>query len=199
MDITKLQGYLPNVIYNQIPGILSFGIDGPKRLSHLLGQCKHESAGFTHFTENLNYSGDALWSLFHSHFTDRDEANSYARQPEKIANRIYANRMGNGDESSGDGWNYRGRGALQLTGKSNYKALGDFLGIDLISNPDLVATDYTLASAAFFFRNNGLWTICDQGVDYATCTSITNHVNGGELGLSERVQYTQYFYNILTD
>src|SRR5690348_1918182 len=112
MDITRLQGHLPDTIYDQVQGILKFGIDGPLRLSHLLGQSQHECANWAHFTENLNYSGDALWSLFHTHFASHDEAMSFARQPERIANRIYANRMGNGDEDSGDGYLYRGRGAL---------------------------------------------------------------------------------------
>lgn len=198
MDITKLQGHLPATIYNQIDGVLQFGIDGPKRLSNLLGQCKHECMNWTHFTENLNYSGDALWGMFHTHFTDRNEAESYARQPERIANRIYANRMGNGDEASGDGWLFRGRGALQLTGRSNYTALGNFLGVVLTDNPDLVATDYQLASGAFFFKTNNLWTICDNGVDDGTITTITHHVNGGTNGLEDRIKYTQEFYNILT-
>jgi len=199
MNTENLQGQLPDSIYNQIAGVLEpFNIDGPLRLSHLLGQCQHECANWTHFTESLNYSGDALWSMFHKHFTDINDAHSYARQPERIANRIYANRMGNGDEESGDGWNYRGRGALQLTGRGNYQALGDAIGVDLISNPDLVATDYQLASGAFFFSNNNLWTICDKGIDVATITIVTHHINGGELGLNERIQYTIDIYNALT-
>lgn len=199
MDISKLQGHLPDSIYNQIPGILSFGIDGPLRLSHLLGQCKKECENFTVFIENLSYSGNALWSIFHTHFKDITEATSFAHQPEKIANRVYANRLGNGDEQSGDGWLYRGRGCLQVTGKDNYKALGDFLNIDLITNPDLVATDYQLASAAFFFKTNGLWTICDKGVTTEVITEITRHVNGPALlGLDERIAFTQKFYGILT-
>lgn len=198
MDYSKLSGFIPDSVYNLIEEILSFGIDGPKRLSHILGQSQEESGNFTKFVENLNYSGDALWKLFRTHFSSSEEANSYARQSERIANRIYANRMGNGDEESGEGWLYKGRGALQLTGKSNYQALGDFLKIDLINNPDIVATDYQLASAAFFFMKNKLWAICDKGVDTNTITEITHHVNGGELHLSERIQYTQTIYQRLT-
>lgn len=197
MDYSSLQDRIPDSIYNQIAGVLHYGIDGPLRLSHLLGQSKEE-CGFTVFTENLNYSANALWSLFHTHFTDQAECATYARQPEKIANRIYANRMGNGDEASGDGWLYRGRGCLQVTGKSNYQALGTTLGIDLLSNPDLVATDYQLASAAWFFSTHNLWPICDHGVDVPTITSITHHVNGGVLRLSQRIQYTQEIYQELT-
>jgi putative chitinase len=198
MDYSSLQNHVPDSIYNQIAGVLSYGIDGPLRLSHLLGQAKEECQNFTRFTENLNYSADALWSLFRSHFTDHDECVAYARQPEKIANRIYANRMGNGDEESGDGWLYRGRGCLQITGRSNYQALGTTLGIDLLSQPDVVATDYQLASAAWFFSTHLLWSICDHGVDVPTITTVTKHVNGGTLGLSTRIQYTQEIYQELT-
>jgi len=200
MNIENLQGVVPDSIYDQIVGILEpFDIDGPLRLSHLLGQCQHECANWTRFIENLNYSGDALWSLFHKHFADINDAHSYHRQPERIANRIYANRMGNGDEVSGDGWKYRGRGALQLTGHDNYKALGEYIGVDLLNNPDLVATDYQLASGAFFFQHNNLWHFCDKGVDVATVTIVTHHVNGGELGLSERIQHTADIYTALTN
>lgn len=200
MNLPALQGHIPDLIYNQLePLRVQFGIDGPLRMSHLIGQCQHESANFTHFVENLSYSGAALWSLFHTHFSSADEANSFAHQPERIANRIYSNRMGNGDEQSGDGWLYRGRGALQTTGHDNYKALGTFLGVDLLSNPDLVATDYIMASAAFFFKSNGLWSICDHGVDVPTITSVTRHINPGLLGLDSRIQHTQLVYNLLHD
>lgn len=199
MDLQKLQGVVPDEIYNQLQDTCSaFDIDGPLRLSHLLGQCKLESGNFTHLVENLNYSGDALMKLFHSHFTDQADADSYNRQPERIANRIYANRMGNGDEASGDGWMFRGRGCIQSTGRDNYQEFGDSIGVDLISSPDLVATDYSLLSAAFFFKSNDLWAICDKGIDVATITIITRHVNGGENGLSDRIQYTQEFHQILT-
>lgn len=197
MQIEKLKGYIPDSILNQIPSILSFGIDGPKRLSHFLGQCKHETGGFKVFTENLNYSAEGLLKIFSKYFTT-ESAKLYARNPEKIANRVYANRMGNGDENSGDGWKYKGRGALQTTGKVNYKALGDFLKVDLLSNPDLVSTTYSLASAAFFFKNNNLWVICDKGIDDITITSVTKRVNGGTHGLEERIKYTKEFYTILT-
>lgn len=198
LHLEKLQGHLPQFIYDQLSGILMFGIDGPFRMSHFLGQCDEECINFTDFTENLSYSGDALWKLFHTHFSNPVEANSYAHQPERIANRIYASRMGNGNEASGDGYKFRGRGCIQLTGRDNYKALGEFLNIDLLSNPDLVATQYQLASAAYFFKSHDIWPICDNGVDIATITDVTKHVNGGILGLSTRIQYTQNFYHILT-
>lgn len=196
--IPKLKGKLPDNIYNQLPGILKFGIDGPKRLSHFLGQAYHESGGFRTFTENLNYSAARLLQVFPKYFKTAEIAAQYDRKPEKIGNRVYANRMGNGSELSGEGYKFRGRGVLQTTGKSNYKALSEFLGVDLINTPDLVATDYALASAAFFFNSNGLWTICDQGVDDATIIKVTKRVNGGTIGLLDRINHTEAFYKILT-
>lgn len=198
MHLEKLQGHLPDSIYQSLPDLCTkFDIDGPLRLSHILGQASEETGSFTVFTENLDYSAEALQKLFPRHFLNDDE-DDYARQPEKIANRIYANRMGNGDEASGDGYKFRGRGSLQTTGRSNYKALGDFLGVDLISNPELVATDYCMDSAAFFFKNGNLWHICDKGIDVATITIVTQHVNGGQINIARRIQYTQEFYKILT-
>ena len=197
MDITKLQGSIPDMIYQQLGAIPE--IDGPLRMSNFLGQCKLESAGFTKFTENLNYSGEALWSLFSKHFTDQAEAETYARQPEKIANRIYANRMGNGDEASGDGWLHRGQGAIQITGADNQGAFFKSIGLPEDSDPQLIATTYILTSAAWFFTTHGLWAICDKGVDLATVTILTHSINGGDNGLPLRLQYTQEFYNILVD
>jgi len=196
--IPKLQGYIPDSVLSQIPGILSFGIDGPKRLANFLGQCKHESGSFHYTEENLHYSADGLLKVFKKYFPTLAIAEPYANKPEKIANRVYANRMGNGDEASGEGYKYRGRGYLQVTGKVNYKLLGDSIGQDLIANPDTVATTYALASAAFFFKNNSLWSICDQGVNIDTITALTKRINGGTNGLAERIKYTQEFYNILT-
>jgi len=106
--------------------------------------------------------------------------------------------MGNSDEASVEGWLFKGRGACQTTGKNNYKALGDFLGVDLIAHPELVATDYILSSAAFFFKSNNLWATCDKGVDDATITTISKRVNGGNHGLQNRIKYTKEYYKILT-
>jgi putative chitinase len=200
MDTSKLSGTVPDSVIAQLDATIQQypAINSEYRVAHLMGQAKEESEGYTHTHENLHYSGDALWSIFHTHFTDRNEAESYGRQPERIANRIYANRIGNGDESSGDGWNYRGRGYLQITGKDNYQAMGDAIGVDLVSNPDLVESDYPMMSAAWFFDSHNLWSICDKGVDAATITIVTEHVNGGQLGLSARVQYTTDIYNALT-
>jgi len=199
MDTSKLIGVIPNNVIAQLnAAILQYPeINSKCRVAHLLGQCKEESGDYAHTHENLNYTGKALWLLFHKHFTDQDEANTYARQPERIANRIYADRMGNGDEASGEGWDYRGRGYLQITGKSNYQALGNAIGVDLVSNPDLVESDYPMTSAAWFFTANNIWAMCDKGTSVATVTIVTRHVNGGTLGLNERIQHTTTIYNAL--
>ena len=193
--ITKLQGHIPQIIYDQLLTISE--IDGPKRCSHFLGQTKTE-CNFTTFVENLNYSAEGLFKTFKKYFPTLTVAAEYARQPEKIANRVYANRMGNGDEQSGDGWKYRGRGAIQLTGKSNYTAFSKYSGIDVVMKPELVATTYQMASAAWFFTTKGLWTICDKGITDEVITEVSKRVNGGTHGLDKRIQFTKEFYNILT-
>jgi len=198
MDISKLQDHLPDFIYNQIPQTFPLGVDGPKRLSNLLGQCKLECGNWTAFTENLNYSGEKLWVMFHTHFSDINEAQSFAHQPERIANRIYASRNGNGPESSGEGWYYRGRGCVQLTGKTNIQAFFTSIGLPADSDPNLIATNYQLISAAWYFKTHNLWALCDRGTDLATITAVTQKVNGGQNGLQQRVQYTQEFYQLLT-
>jgi putative chitinase len=137
-------------------------------------------------TENLNYSADGLLKIFPKYFANKLNE-SYARNPEKIASRVYASRMGNGDELSKDGFKFRGRGYIQLTGKDNYTKFTQFIGEDCVANPDLVATKYPLASAAFFFNSNGLWALCDKGADTAAVTAVTKRVNGGTHGLDDRL------------
>lgn len=169
----------------------------PERVAHFFGQTAHETGGFRLFTENLNYSAKGLQTTFGKYFPDNLE-DSYARQPIKIASRVYANRMGNGDEASQDGWNYRGRGALQLTGKSNYKAFSDYLKKpEIMTNPDLVATEFAFESALFFFDNNKLWSICDKGVNDDTITALTKRINGGYNGLDDRESLTRRYYGWL--
>jgi putative chitinase len=197
LRLEKLRGHIPESILNQIPEVaVKFNITTPLRLSHFLSQCSHETGNFRIFEENLNYSADGLRKIFSRHFPGT-LSESYARNPQRIANRAYANRMGNGDESSGDGWKYRGRGALQTTGKENYRRLGEFLGVNLLESPDLVATKYSLASAGFFFDSNKLWTICDRGADDATVTAVSRRVNGGTIGLSHRLSEFKRFHNLL--
>jgi len=197
LNIEKLKGHIPDAVLAQIPETAAkFNITNNLRLAHFLSQCGHESGGFKAVSENLNYSADGLKKIFGKYFPGNLNE-SYAKQPEKIASRVYGNRMGNGDEASKEGYKFRGRGYIQLTGKANYTKFTQFIGEDCVSNPDLVATKYPLASAAFFFDSNKLWVICDKGADDATVTSVTKRVNGGTLGLSDRIKHFKEYYNLL--
>ncbi len=197
LNIEKLKGHIPDVVLAQIPETAKkFNITNNLRLAHFLAQCGHESGGFKAVSENLNYSADGLKKIFGKYFPGNLNE-SYARQPEKIASRVYASRMGNGDENSKEGYKFRGRGYIQLTGKSNYTNFTKFIGEDCVSNPDLVATKYPLASAAFFFDSNKLWAICDKGADDATVTAVTKRVNGGTIGLVDRIKHFKEYYNLL--
>lgn len=195
--LDKLKGHVPDSVLLQIPDTAKkFNITNTLRLAHFLAQCGHESGGFKLVTENLNYSSDGLKKIFPKYFPGSLNE-SYARQPEKIANRVYSSRMGNGDESSGEGYKFRGRGYIQLTGKSNYSSFDKMVDDDIISNPDLISTKYPLMSAAFFFDSNKLWTICDKGSDDATVTAVTKRVNGGTIGLLDRIKHFKEYYNLL--
>jgi putative chitinase len=169
----------------------------PERAAHFFAQTAHETGGFKAFSENLNYSADGLQKIFGKYFPGLLEE-QYARNPEKIANRVYADRMGNGSEASGDGWKYRGRGALQLTGKANYKAFSDYLKNPLImEQPDMVAGELAFESAMFFFDKNKLWDICDKGVTKETILALTKRINGGTHGLADREEKTIKYYGWL--
>lgn len=195
--INKLKGHIPDVVLAQIPETATkFNITTALRLSHFLSQAAHESEDFTAVKENLNYSAAALKATFPTHFPGKLNE-TYARKPEQIADRAYANRMGNGDEASGDGYKYCGRGYLQTTGKVNYVAFGKFIHEDLLTNPGLVATKYPLMSAAFFFQTNNLWSICDIGCDLTTIKKLTLKINGAYNGLDDRIAHFNKFYNLL--
>lgn len=197
LNLAGLAGKVPQAVIDQIPeAAAKFGITTNLRLAHFLAQCALESMNFTATVENLNYSAQRLLQVFPKYFKNVD-VNAYARNPQKIGSRVYANRMGNGDEASGDGFKYRGRGYIQLTGKNNYQSFTDHIGEDCIANPDLVATKYPLASAGFFFNSNNIWAICDQGSSDATVTSVTKRVNGGTHGLAERIQNFKKFTQAL--
>jgi len=166
----------------------------PERAAHFFAQTGHETGDFKVYNENLNYSAQGLQGIFGKYFPGNLEE-SYARQPEKIANRVYASRMGNGDEASGDGWKFRGRGAIQLTGKDNYTQFSKHINKpEILTNPDLVSTDYSFESALFFFDKNKLWSICYQGVNEATILALTKRVNGGTHGLEDRKAKTLKYY-----
>ena len=197
LNLEKLKGHVPDAVIAQIPETAAkFNITNNLRLAHFLAQCGHESGNFKAVSENLNYSADGLKKIFGKYFPGNLNE-SYARQPEKIAARVYASRMGNGDEASKEGFKFRGRGYIQLTGKANYTNFTKFIGEDCVANPDLVATKYPLASAAFFFDSNKLWAICDKGADDATVTAVTKRVNGGTIGLPDRIKHFKEYYNLL--
>ena len=182
----------------ELPMVMDkYGITSKLRLAHFLAQCSHESGDFKVMFENLNYSAKGLRGIFSKYFPTDELANQYARQPEKIGNRVYANRMGNGDEASGMGYKFRGRGYIQLTGHDNYKAFSDFIGEDCVANPDLVANKYPLTSAGFFFNKNNLWLICDRGDTNEVVTSVTKRVNGGTHGLEDRIAKFKKYVAVL--
>jgi putative chitinase len=198
MDINKLKGHIPDGVIAQIPSVMStFKIDTALRLSHFLAQCGHESAGFKAIQENLNYGAKGLLGIFKKYFPTEAKALQYERKPEKIANLVYGSRMGNGDEVSGDGYKFRGRGYIQLTGKNNYVAFGKAINEDIAVNPDLVATKYPLLSAAWFWSSNSLNALADKGADDASVTAITKRVNGGTIGLPDRIKHFKEYYALL--
>jgi len=171
----------------------------PVRAAHFFAQTSHETGEFKLFTENLNYSSKGLVTTFGKYFINEATAKPFERNPEKIANRVYAGRMGNGISTSGDGYKFRGRGALQLTGKENYEAFSDYLKKpEIMTNPELVATTYSFESAMFFFDKNKLWSICDQGVNDASIKALTKKINGGFHGLADRSDKTKKYYEYVT-
>jgi putative chitinase len=165
------------------------------RAAHFFAQCAHESGNFKAFSENLNYGAKGLRGIFGKYFPTDALARAYERQPAKIANRVYANRMGNGDEASGEGFAYKGRGPLQLTGKNNYRAFGKYIGREqeILDNPDLVATELGFESALWFFDANKLWSICDQGINDAAIVALTRRINGGQHGIEDRKAKTKKY------
>lgn len=176
--------------------MIRYNIDNPNRVRAFLAQIGHESGQLSAVVENLNYSAKALRSVFGKYFKTDAEAEKYARKPEAIANVVYANRLGNGDTKSGDGWRYRGRGLIQITGKSNYNEASQKmyalpLGVDFVDEPELLATpEYAAQSAAWWWENAGLNAIAD-GLGGANDTEvfkqITKRVNGGYNGLDDRL------------
>ena len=198
MDLSRLKGHIPDSVIGQIPEVMQkFGVNTPLRLAHFLAQCGHESGGFRLTQENLNYSAKGLMGIFKKYFPTLELANAYARKPEKIANRVYGNRMGNGPEASGEGFKFRGRGFIQLTGKQNYAAFDATVPESIIDNPDLVATKYPLASAAWFWSKNGLNAIADQGSSTEVVTKCTKRVNGGTIGLADRIKHFKEYHDLL--
>jgi putative chitinase len=198
LKLSKLKGHIPDAVIAMIPDTASkFGINTPLRLAHFLAQCGHESGGFRATQENLNYSAKGLMGIFRKYFPNASLAAQYERKPAKIAARVYGGRMGNGNEASGEGYKFRGRGYIQLTGKENYTAFGKSIGEDILSNPDVVSSKYALLSAAWFFSKNGLHKMADSGASDAVVTQITKRVNGGTIGLPDRIKHFKEYYKLL--
>jgi len=198
LKLEKLKGHIPDAVIAQIPDTAAkFQINTPLRLAHFLAQCGHESGGFRATQENLNYSAKGLNGIFKKYFPTEAAAKAYERQPAKIASKVYGDRMGNGPESTGEGYKFRGRGYIQLTGKENYTAFGKSINEDILSNPDKVAANYALLSAAWFFNKNGLHKMADEGASDLVVTKITKRVNGGTIGLADRIQHFKEYYQLL--
>ena len=198
LKLQNLKGHIPDSVIAMIPAVAEkFQIDSALRLAHFLAQCGHESGGFRLTKENLNYSAKGLNGIFKKYFPTLESAAPYERKPEKIANKVYGGRMGNGPESSGDGAKFCGRGYIQLTGRDNYTAFGKAIGEDVTANPQIVAEKYALLSAAWFFNKNKLHIMADGGASDAVVTSITKRVNGGTIGLPDRIKHFNEFYKLL--
>jgi putative chitinase len=184
--------------YNNLLNILpEYDIDTPHRVAAFMAQCGHESGGFTLMQENLNYSAKGLVGTFKKYFPTEAVAKPYERRPEMIANRVYANRMGNGDEASGEGWYFRGRGIVQITGKNNYTKCSQslFESNVLVENPDLLLeTEYAIHSACWFWSAARLNELADIG-DMKT---MTKRINGGFIGLEDRINHYNHAIEILT-
>jgi len=198
MNLDKLKGHIPDEVIAQIPGVQDkFAINSALRLAHFLAQTGHESGGFKFKSENLNYSAEILRKVFPKYFPDIVVAKQYERKPEAIASRVYGGRMGNGPEATKEGFKYKGRGYIQLTGKDNYKAFDATVPEDILANPDLVATKYPLLSAAWFWNSRKLNSIADQGATDEVVTKVTKLVNGGTIGLADRIKHFKEYYNLL--
>jgi putative chitinase len=209
MKIDVLSTKIPAKVFEEIPLVIQkFSINSPLRLAHFLAQCAHESGNFKFVIENLNYKEDRLLLIFKSDFdknkdrvltdSEKKKAKELIGSPEKIANFVYANQNGNGNEASGDGWKFMGRGYIQLTGRDNYSQLDKLVEEDILSNPDLVATKYPLMSAAFFFEKNNLWKLCDGGADKEDVIALTKRINGGTHGLEDRLAKFSLFNSLLS-
>jgi putative chitinase len=193
----KLITTLPKQVLDELPSVIdTFKINNPLVLSHFLAQCAHESGNFKYVRENLNYSAQGLLKTFPRYFS-KDTAEIAARKPELIANIVYGSRMGNGPKDTNDGFRFCGRGYIQLTGKDSYKQFGEYLGVDLLANPDLVATKYPLTSAAWFFEVKVLWNLAARDASDETIKHLTRRINGGFNGLADRISKTKLFTSIL--
>ena len=201
--LQRLSGMIPDNVLLDLSNAMRFWVPTAdpsdtiilaRRLAHFLGQCAHESDYFKNIYENLKYSAQYLKIVFPKYFPDDITAKKYEKCDKKIASRVYAERMGNGDEASGDGFRFRGRGYLQLTGRDQYTRFSSFIGYDCVLDPDAVAKKYPLVSGLFFFHDQLLFPVCHQGITPETIKHITFRVNGGHHGLEKRIHYVQAFF-----
>lgn len=173
-----------------------FDISTPLRQAAFIGQCGHESGSFRFLEENLNYKAERLMAVWPSRFPDMETAEKYAHNPEKLANKIYSGRMGNGNEESGDGWKYHGRGLIQLTGKDAYTLCGDSLQADLMNHPELLlGQQYAALSAGWFWRKHGLNELAESK-QYET---MTKRINGGLTGQDDRLKRMEQALQVLSE
>ncbi len=182
--------------YNALSTLLpDYDINTPKRIAAFIAQCSHESAGFKFLRENLNYRAESLMRVWPRHFPTIEIARQYAHKPEKIANKAYANRMGNGDEATGDGWRYLGRGLIQLTGKNNYEAFAESIETPLEEIPEYLATfEGAAQSACWFWETNNLNRFADVG----DIKGLTKAINGGFIGLEDRIKHYNHALEVLS-
>jgi len=172
-----------------------YEINTPERQAAFIGQCAHESMNFTKLEENMNYSAEGLMKTWPSRFPTLEVAKQYARNPEKIANKVYGGRMGNGTEETGDGWLYHGRGLIQLTGKDNYTLAGDALNMDFIHSPDYVLVPkYAALTAGWYWNKRQL----NKEADAKDYTGMTKKINGGTIGLDDRIAHIKHAQEVLT-
>jgi len=198
MNLTKLNLIIPKNVAEQIPDVVEkFKINTPLRLSHFISQCAHESGSFKFIRENLNYSAEGLLKTFPKYFKDIETAKKYERKPDSIANRVYASRMGNGNEASNEGSLFKGRGYIQLTGKQNYSSFDKVVDEDILVNPELVATKYPMLSAAWFWDSRKLNALADTGSTDEVVKKITKVINGGTHGLADRLSKFKTFFSTL--
>ena len=172
-----------------------YEINTPERQAAFIGQCAHESMNFTKLEENLNYSAEALMKTWPSRFPTMEVAQQYARNPEKIANKVYGGRMGNGTEETGDGWLYHGRGLIQLTGKDNYTLAGDALNMDFLHSPDYVLVPkYAALTAGWYWNKRQL----NKEADAKDYTGMTKKINGGTIELDDRIAHIKHAQEVMT-
>ena len=198
LDISKLKGVIPDDVYDNLvkTAMTAYTIDSYLKVAHFLAQCNYESGNFKKVEENLNYTAERLIKVFPKYFTTAN-AGAYAGNPEMIASRVYASRFGNGDEASKDGYKFRGRGYIQLTFKANYEEFGKKLKVDLVANPEKVATTYPLESACFYFKMKKLFAKSEEGHEETVVTDITKIVSGSTETAAKRFKLFDNYYNLL--